>query len=146
MLYMLDTNMRSYIIRNKPMTIKEKLREAEKGHTVALSSIVVSELLYGATKKGSPKLLKVVSAFVDIFLIYDYAKASAQSYANIRTGLEKQGKSIEANDLLIASHALSLEAVLVTSNTKEFGRVASLVIGGSGLSPRIYQNPQKHAL
>ena len=128
MLYMLDTNICSYIIRNKPQSIKEKLQEVEQNHTVALSSIVVSELLYGATKKDSPKLLRIVSAFIDNFIIYDYSKVSAQSYANIRTDLEKKGQIIGANDLLIASHALSLGAVLVTNNTREFERVEKLVL------------------
>lgn len=126
MLYMLDTNICSYIIRNKPQSIKEKLQEVEKNHTIALSSIVVSELLYGATKKDSPKLMRIVSAFIDNFIIYDYAKVSAQSYANIRTDLEKKGQIIGANDLLIASHTLSLGAVLVTNNTREFKRVEKL--------------------
>ena len=128
MLYMLDTNICSYIIRNKPQSIKEKLKEVEENHTIALSSIVVSELLYGATKKGSPKLMRIVSAFIDNFIIYDYSKVSAQSYANIRTDLEKKGEIIGANDLLIASHALSLGAVLVTNNTREFKRVEKLVL------------------
>ena len=126
MLYMLDTNICSYIIRNKPQSIKAKLQEVEQNHTVALSSIVVSELLYGATKKDSPKLMRIVSAFIDNFIIYDYSKVSAQSYANIRTDLEKKGQIIGANDLLIASHALSLGAVLVTNNTREFERVEKL--------------------
>ena len=126
MLYMLDTNICSYIIRNRPESIKEKLQEVEKEHTIALSSIVVSELLYGAKKKGSPKLLKVVMAFVDNFVIYDYSKVSAEFYATVRTDLEMQGKIIGANDLLIASHALSHEAVLVTNNTREFERVKGL--------------------
>ena len=65
---MLDTNICSYIIRNKPQSIKKKLQEVEENHTVALSSIVVSELLYGATKKDSPKLTKIVSAFIDNFI------------------------------------------------------------------------------
>ena len=128
MLYMLDTNICSYIIRNKPQSIKTKLQEVEQNHTVALSSIVVSELLYGATKKDSPKLMRIVSAFIDNFIIYDYSKVSAQSYANIRTDLEKKGQIIGANDLLIASHALSLGAVLVTNNTREFERVEKLVL------------------
>jgi len=128
MLYMLDTNICSYIIRNKPQSIKEKLKEVEENHTIALSSIVVSELLYGATKKDSPKLMRIVSAFIDNFIIYDYSKISAQSYANIRTDLEKKGEIIGANDLLIASHALSLGAVLVTNNTREFKRVEKLVL------------------
>ena len=128
MLYMLDTNICSYIIRNRPQSIKEKLQEVEENHTVALSSIVVSELLYGATKKDSPKLIKIVSAFIDNFIIYDYSKVSAQSYGNIRTDLEKKGKIIGANDLLIASHALSFGAVLVTNNSREFERVEGLVL------------------
>jgi len=128
MLYMLDTNICSYIIRNKPQSIKEKLQEAEDNHSIALSSIVVSELLYGTTKKGSPKLMRIVSAFIDNFIIYDYSKISAQSYANIRTDLEKKGQIIGANDLLIASHALSLGAVLVTNNSREFARVEGLVL------------------
>jgi len=128
MLYMLDTNICSYIIRNKPQSIKVKLQEVEKNHTIALSSIVVSELLYGATKKDSPKLMRIVSAFIDNFIIYDYSKTSAQSYANIRTNLEKKGEIIGANDLLIASHALSLGAVLVTNNTREFKRVEKLIL------------------
>jgi tRNA(fMet)-specific endonuclease VapC len=125
---MLDTNICSYIIRNKPQSIKAKLQEVEQNHTVALSSIVVSELLYGAIKKDSPKLMRIVSAFIDNFIIYDYSKISAQSYANIRTDLEKKGQIIGANDLLIASHALSLGAVLVTNNTREFERVEKLVL------------------
>jgi tRNA(fMet)-specific endonuclease VapC len=125
---MLDTNICSYIIRNRPQSIKEKLQEVEQNHTVALSSIVVSELLYGATKKDSPKLMRIVSAFIDNFIIYDYSKISAQSYGNIRTDLEKKGKIIGANDLLIASHALSLGAILVTNNTREFKRVEKLVL------------------
>jgi len=128
MLYMLDTNICSFIIRNKPQSIKEKLQEMEKNHTIGLSSIVVSELLYGATKKDSPKLMKIVSAFIDNFIIYDYSKVSAQFYGNIRTDLEKKGKIIGANDLLIASHSLSLEAVLVTNNTREFERVNGLIL------------------
>ncbi|MFK5975414.1 MAG: type II toxin-antitoxin system VapC family toxin [Sulfurovum sp.] len=64
MLYMLDTNICSYIIRNRPQSIKLKLQEVEENHSIALSSIVVSELLYGATKKDSPKLMQIVFAFI----------------------------------------------------------------------------------
>ena len=128
MLYMLDTNMCSYIIRNNPRGIYEKLKEIEVEHAVALSSIVVSELFYGAHKKQSPKLQKVVSEFVEHFLIYDYDKVSARYYADVRSKLEKKGQIIGAHDLLIAAHALSKEAILVTNNTKEFERVEGLTL------------------
>ena len=128
MLYMLDTNMCSYIIRDNPKGIFQKLKEAEREHTIALSNIVVSELLYGASKKGSTKLIKVVHMFVEQFTIHDYNKASAKAYANIRTTLEKKGQVIGVHDMLIAAHALSLDATIVTNNTKEFERVDGLVI------------------
>ncbi len=123
---MLDTNMCSYIIRDNPKGIFQKLKEVEKEHTIALSSIVVSELLYGASKKGSTKLIKVVNMFVEQFTIYDYNKASAKAYANIRTTLEKKGQVIGVHDMLIAAHALCLDATIVTNNTKEFERVEGL--------------------
>ena len=126
MLYMLDTNMCSYIIRDNPKRVFEKLKEVEEEHTIALSSVVVSELYYGASKKSSAKLIKVVNMFVEQFTIYDYDKTSAKAYANIRTTLEKKGKIIGVHDMLIAAHALSLDAVIVTNNTKEFERVEGL--------------------
>jgi len=128
MLYMLDTNICSFIIRNKPKSIKEKLKKVEENNIIALSSIVVSELIYGATKKESPKLMKIVTSFIDNFIVYDYSKISAQFYGNIRTDLEKKGKIIGANDLLIASHALTLGATLVTNNTREFKRIEGLIL------------------
>jgi tRNA(fMet)-specific endonuclease VapC len=128
MLYMLDTNMCSYIIRDNPKGIFKKLKEIEKEHTVGLSSIVVSELLYGAKKRGSAKLSKIVSLFIEQFVIYDYDKASAQEYAKIRTTLEKKGQVIGVHDMLICAHALSVGATIVTNNTKEFKRVDGLSV------------------
>ena len=128
MLYMLDTNICSFIIREKPITIKERLKQIESKHTVALSSVVVSELLYGAKKKKSDKLTKIVTLFIDNFVIYDFDKRAAIAYADIRTTLESQGNIIGSNDLFIASHAKSLKAILVTHNTREFQRVDGLSV------------------
>lgn len=126
MICMLDTNICVYIIRNKPQEMKSKLIATEKFHEIALSSIVVGELLYGAKKKDSPKFLKLINDFIDRFTIYDFDAMAASNYATIRDSLEKEGKIIGSNDLFIAAHAKALKAVLVTNNTKEFQRVAGL--------------------
>ncbi len=128
MLYMLDTNICSFIIREKPQSIKERLKECEKEHIIALSSIVVSELLYGAKKRNNKKLTFIVNNFIDNFIIYDFNKNAAEEYADIRSKLEQKGQIIGSNDLFIASHAKSLNAVLVTNNIKEFNRVGGLII------------------
>jgi tRNA(fMet)-specific endonuclease VapC len=125
---MLDTNICSYIIRNRPESVKRKLKEIERFHEVALSSVVASELLYGAYKKGSQKLIEVVKHFINCFVIYDFDLKAAEEYALIRTDLERKGVIIGAYDLQIAAHAKALSAVLVTNNEKEFRRVEGLKI------------------
>jgi len=128
MLYMLDTNICGYIIKNKPQAIKEKLKEIEMHHTIGLSSIVVGELIYGVKKKESSQLNEIVLSFIANFHIFDFNQNSAFEYGNIRDDLEKKGTIIGANDLLIASHAKALHAILVTNNEKEFKRVVGLSI------------------
>ncbi len=126
MLYMLDTNICGYIIRNKPESIRDKLKAIESQATIVLSSIVAAELLYGAKKKSSPKLTKIVQSFIDNFPIYDFDKKASSDYAKLRNDLESKGKIIGSHDLFIAAHALSLGAILVTNNTREFERVEGL--------------------
>ena len=126
LIYILDTNICSYIIRNRPESVKRKLKEVEKLNEIALSSIVASELLYGAYKKGDQKLIEVVKHFIDCFVVYDFDLNAAEEYALIRADLERRGIVIGAYDLQIAAHARSLSAVLVTNNEKEFLRVEGL--------------------
>ena len=128
MIYMLDTNICSYIIRNSPPRIKEKLKEVEREHIVALSTIVVSELLYGAYKSGNKRLVEVVKNFVECFEIYKFDLKAAEEYGKLRSDLEKKGKIIGAYDLQIAAHAITLGAILVTNNEREFKRVRNLQI------------------
>jgi tRNA(fMet)-specific endonuclease VapC len=47
-------------------------------------------------------------------------------YAELRTELERAGRPIGGNDLLIAAHALALGHTLVTDNEREFARVGGL--------------------
>jgi tRNA(fMet)-specific endonuclease VapC len=53
-------------------------------------------------------------------------QASDHHYAEIRSHLDRTGKPIGPNDLLIAAHALALDLILVTDNVDEFARAPSL--------------------
>jgi len=119
MIYMLDTIICSYIIRKHPVHIKEKLKQISRENTVTLSSIVVSELFYGAYKKDSKKLINLIELFIDSFEIYEFGIEAAKEYGILRSELETQGLPIGAYDMQIAAHAISLEAILVTNNEKE---------------------------
>ncbi len=128
MLYMLDTNICSYIIKNAPEGVKIKLKEVEREHELGLSSIVVSELFYGAYRKNSEKLVKLIKDFIENFSIYNFDSVAAEIYGKIRAKLERSGSLIGAYDLQIAAHAISLNAVLVTNNEREFKRIKGLKV------------------
>ena len=54
--------------------------------------------------------------------------AAASHYAQIRNDLTTKGEIIGPNDLLIAAIVLTYQLVLVTHNTREFGRVVGLTV------------------
>lgn len=125
---MLDTNICIYIIKNKPQIVKQKLQEFSVGE-LCISSITVSELMYGVFKSQyKKKNLKAIESFLMPFEIVDYDYMASMEYGKIRADLEKKGKVIGNMDMQIAGHALALDLILVTNNTKEFERVEHLML------------------
>jgi len=123
---MLDTNICIYIIKNKPESVKERFREFEIGE-LCISSISVSELMYGAYKSQKiERNLQALESFLMPFEIVDYDYVASIEYGKIRASLEKKGQVIGNMDMQIAGHALALDMTLVTNNTKEFIRIDGL--------------------
>ncbi|TNF65235.1 MAG: type II toxin-antitoxin system VapC family toxin [Gammaproteobacteria bacterium] len=125
---MLDTNICIYIINEKPPHVLNKFKEY-KFNEIGISSIVYSELVYGVYKSIKvEKNIVALASFITPLSIVEYDQNAADEYGLIRTSLEKKGKLIGANDLLIAAHAKSLELPLVTNNLEEFSRVDGLAL------------------
>jgi tRNA(fMet)-specific endonuclease VapC len=123
---MLDTNICIYLIKNRPTEVKKRFDAYEVGE-ICISSITVSELYYGVYQSQMIETnLKALALFLAPLNIVDYDKKASIEYGKIRSILESKGKVIGSLDMLIAAHALSLETVLVTNNTKEFERVDGL--------------------
>ena len=123
---MLDTNICVYILKDHPEYIRKKFNQLESVH---VSAVVVSELWYGV--ENSPAQVqaarrKQVKGFLALLTVHDWDERAAEQYGRIRAQLKKKGQMIGNVDLLIAAHALSLEAVLVTNNTREFERIPDL--------------------
>jgi tRNA(fMet)-specific endonuclease VapC len=125
--YLLDTNIVSDLVRNPQGKIAEQILKV--GETKVFTSIIVAaELRYGAEKKQSPRLSSQLEAVLGALEILPFEKPSDVSYGSIRAQLERAGKPIGANDLLIAAQALALGYAVVTDNEKEFSRVKELHI------------------
>lgn len=125
MRFLLDTNIVSDLVRHPRGRIADRVeRVGEK--QVCTSIIVAAELRYGAAKKGSVRLtrqLEIVLSAVDVLALEAPTDAV---YGELRAHLERTGKSIGANDLLIAAHALALGHTVVTDNEREFARINDL--------------------
>ena len=87
---------------------------------------MAAELRYGLEKKGSDELAKRVQRVLTSLPVMALDSEADRFYGRLRADLERQGKVIGANDMLIAAHALSMDAVLVTDNIDEFSRVQGL--------------------
>ena len=128
MQFLIDTNICIYIMNHHPPAVLERFRKTGIGK-IALSSITLSELYYGARKSRKIKQnIKRLEEFVCPFDVLIYDEAAAQEYGKIRVQLEKKGQVIGPLDMLIAAHAKSRNLILVTNNVKEFKRIQSLKI------------------
>ena len=128
---MLDTNICSYIMKNHPQEVLEKLQNmVNKRHRIVVSAITYSELRYGAIgKKASPKHNTIVSEFMErIDGVIAWDKHSVDEATKVKKYLSDKGMLIGNNDIAIAGNAIAHSCVLVTNNTGEFTRVPNLVL------------------
>ena len=125
---LLDTNICVAIIRQRSPRALLKLQKMTPGE-VGVSIITITELYLGAAKSLNPQRNR---AALEQFLLpletCAYDAAAAQHYGEVRNDLEKSGTPIGPLDTLIAAHAKSLKATLVTNNLSEFRRVAGLKV------------------
>jgi tRNA(fMet)-specific endonuclease VapC len=126
MAYLLDTNVLSDLIRNPKGRAARRI--AEVGPSEVHTSVVAAgELRFGAGRR-SARLAARVEELLREIIPRPMGPPADRHYASIRHHLEKIGRPIGSNDLLIAAHALELGSTLVTDNTREFSRVPSLRI------------------
>ena len=125
MRYLLHTNIVSDLVRNPHGRITRRIRRVGEGR-VCTSIIVAAELRNGSEKKGSPRLAAQVNGILGVLEVLPFDAPADTTYGSLRARLERSGKPIGANDLLIAAQALSLGHVLVTDNEDEFARLDGL--------------------
>lgn len=125
--YMLDT---STCIRAMQADPAHPLAGRFNRHSkqLCISSIVLAELRFGAENSerivsNLTRLEKFVACLPEVL---DFDGEAAAAYGRLRAALRKS--PIGPLDTLIASHALSRNLIVVTSNTREFGRVQGLQV------------------
>jgi tRNA(fMet)-specific endonuclease VapC len=125
--HLLDTNILSDLIRNPDGRAARRLAVVGEA-TVCTSIVVACELRYGAAKKGSRTLSGRVESLLESLEVLPLDREADRQYAEIRLHLDRTGRPIGPNDLLIAAHALALDLTLISDNVEEFARIPRLTL------------------
>ena len=122
--YMLDTDVSSYLIRGDHPEVTAAF--INNFQDVCISAITVAELNYGAVRSQSQPIMKKVQSFCALVQCVDWTSEMAYEYAKIRTELEAKGTPIGSMDMLIAAAAIVEGAILVSNNVDHFSRIKGL--------------------
>ena len=126
-MYCFDTDVLSAVLkRNPPLHLIRRLAQVPVQHQFT-TSITLGEMLYGASKHGSPDLeVKVREIVLRAQAVLPFDEAAAEVYGPLRTTLELAGRRLDEPDLRIASIALSRDLTVITGNIRHFARVPDL--------------------
>lgn len=121
-LFMLDTDMASFVIKDRP-GVRARLATIPP-EQICLSAITEGELLYGLKRLPPDHALQIrVRRFLTLLQVLPWRAGAV--YADIRHELLSTGQPIGELDMMIAAHAMSVGATLVTHNMRHFSRIAA---------------------
>lgn len=125
-MYLLDTNMVSYIVKGRSLAASDKLVALSGNEVAAVSTITVAEIRYGLAKKPEATALRsLMNSFLASIQILPWGTDEAEAYGSVRAKLEKKGITLGNMDMMIAAHAIVAKATLVTYD-KAFTQVGEL--------------------
>lgn len=122
---LLDTNICIDVINARPAAVLERFRRYRMGE-IGICSVVAAELAYGVAKSGSSRNRQALELFLAPLVILPFDEPAIWVYGELRADLERRGTPIGSLDTMIAAHALSQQAPLITNNTREFAKVPGL--------------------
>ena len=128
--YMLDTDTCIFLMRGEAPELAKRAQQIPLQQQV-MSVMTFAELTYGVKASAAAKRKQNQSALDTLALylaVLPWPQEAAQHYAEIRLDLKKRGAQLGAADLMIAAHARSMDAIMVTNNTKDFSRVRGMQV------------------
>lgn len=129
MRYLLDTDICSYILRARDLSLLAVVEEkARAGADLSISVVTYAEMRLGAERsRNAERYNAAIRTFCErLSGVLAWDRSAADRFASLQARLIATGRPIGTNDAMIAAHAISLGRVLVTNNEKHFSRVPGL--------------------
>ena len=115
--HLLDTNMVSYIVKGRSPAARRKLLSLQGNDIPCISAVTEAEIRYGLAKRPQAIALKaLMEGFLANIQVLPWDRNEADVYGSLRAKLEAAGKTLGSMDLMIAAHAVSTAAFLVTND------------------------------
>lgn len=123
--YLLDTNTASYVIKGNFPRVRQRLSRLSMSE-VGISAVTEAELRFGAERlPEATRLRAAITEFLARIEVLAWDSQAAEQYAQARAALERSGTPMGNLDMMIAAHALAIEATLVTHD-RVFRRLKGL--------------------
>jgi tRNA(fMet)-specific endonuclease VapC len=124
--FLLDTDICSYVIKGSHPALDRRLRDLNPGQ-IAISAITRAELRFGvALRPEATRLALLVESFLQFVVTLPWDASVADRYGSLRATLQQAGQPIGDHDTMIAAHALTASATLITHHRAHFERVSGL--------------------
>ena len=124
-MFLLDTNVCIDFALGRSEILRARVR-AQNGRDMGVSAITLAELRFGARRPGcDAKDEARVDVFVSVLGVHDFGQRAAEAYGNLAPSVQLRRNSF---DHLIGAHAVSLNAVLVTNNERDFADIPGLKV------------------
>lgn len=123
---MLDTNSVSHLLREHPVLARRVVSVPMA--SLCISAVTEGELLFGLAKRPDARRLHLaVREFLRRVDVLPWDSSVTGHYGAVRAVMEGQGRILAPLDMMIAAHALSMGAVLLTCD-RAFGQVDGLCV------------------
>lgn len=129
MIIMLASDICRLVLRQQPPALLSRLQEwSVANREVVVSAITYAELvaasLLTAEQERHMQLVEALCARLDAVVPWD--AGAVHSYTSLQKDIMEARRNLSMNDVMVAAHAMSLDATLLSSNTRVFGSIPGL--------------------
>ena len=117
--YLIDANAAVYAMDEGHEVLTTRIADCARGE-IAISVISYAEFAYG-TDVGKPPPAEILEAFIEAIPLFPFDEAAARVIAQLPFNRARF-------DRLLAAHALSIGATVITNNEADFADVPGLKV------------------